>query len=449
MDTEKTAIELNKLDILSATNLGLWAILLDQTNQHFEMFADENMLEIMGANASLSPEDCYAHWQSHIHPNYREYVSRGVSTMLSTGEVLQLQYIWSHPTFGDVKVRCVGIRDTDRDGKLLLKGYHRLISRLDQKPGIFQLHVSEADRSLELENLRIRDFYRASLSEAIAYAELDLDNEQIQNLGGIWQEDAARFGGKVENFLQFLLDSKQEPGTGDTGFLCTNTRQLRAMVETGTQTQRFIYKCRFPGTWRWVELVIHTFEERIFHNMYALFYLKDVDAQKKHEIAQQEAAETDPLTKVYNRKTFEREIQTFLCGSHTSGTGTLILFDIDNFKKINDEHGHLTGDAILKHFAGTLESVFYKNGIVGRFGGDEFLVFLRNERTPDAVNPYMDRLFSQLPEHAPVCVHCSAGLVAVHTEDFRYNDALRCADEALYQSKHLGKNQYTWVEPIP
>lgn len=445
--TKTFQINFDELDILSATDLGLWVIRMDEAQTHCEMYADATMARILGVDHTLSPEACYEHWHKNININYADYVNRAVSSMITSDRAIQLQYVWTHPEYGNVQVRCVGVRQKDCDDMICLKGYHRLISR-DQKPGLIQMHATEAERSLELENLRIRDFYRASLSDTIAYAELDLENDHIQTIGGIWKEHASSFGGHVNPFLQYLVDRQHEHMAhkhNDPSCICADINELRAMMETGKQTHRFIYKCLLDDEWRWVELVTHTFQEQIFHNMYALLYLKDVDSQKKHELAQQEAAETDPLTKVYNRKTFERELHLFLKNPQESGAGTLILLDIDNFKQVNDLHGHLTGDAVLRQVAYGLESVFYKNGIIGRFGGDEFLVFIRNEQNSSSINAAMDQLFDLLHHTKTIPVCCSAGIVSVQADHFSYTDALRQADEALYESKHLGKNQYTWA----
>ena len=442
-------VELNRSDILAATNLGLWMILMDEKSNLYEMYADETMYRVMEAAPSLSPEECYEHWFSRINPNYITYVNRAVSSMVTSGKVVQLHYLWTHPTLGNVQVRCVGVRREDKDGMICLEGYHRMINSLDHQHNLVQMHADEEDRSVELENLRIRDFYRASLSDSIAYAELDMESDQIQNTGGIWADCEQDFDGKVENFLQYLIDRQHEYTShkyNEKRLICADTKELRAMMESGKQTQRFIYKCLVDNEWRWVELVIHTFRDQIFQNLYALLYLKDVDSQKKHELAQQEAAETDPLTKVYNRKTFEREVRLFLKDETHSGQGSLILLDIDDFKSINDNFGHLTGYAALKQVAYGLESVFYKKAIIGRFGGDEFLVFVRDETEKEKIEAYMNKLFSVLEKNKTTPIQYSAGIIHVSADNFIYTEALRLADEALYTSKKKGKNQFTWSE---
>ena len=145
-----------------------------------------------------------------------------------------------------------------------------MINSLDHQHNLVQMHADEEDSSVELENLRIRDFYRASLSDSIAYAELDMESDQIQNTGGIWADCEQDFDGKVENFLQYLIDRQHEYTShkyNEKRLICADTKEFRAMMESGKQTQRFIYKCLVDNEWRWVELVIHTFRDQIFQSL--------------------------------------------------------------------------------------------------------------------------------------------------------------------------------------
>ena len=80
-------------------------------------------------------------------------------------------------------------------------------------------------------------------------------------------------------------------------------------------------------------------KKKYTHNMYALLYLKDIDAEKK----QQEAAQMDPLTGVYNRKAFEDKVMQHMSDHRIGCQGAVVLLDVDNFKSVNDQYGHLAG----------------------------------------------------------------------------------------------------------
>ena len=84
-----------------------------------------------------------------------------------------------------------------------------------------------------------------------------------------------------------------------------------------------------------------------------LLYLKDIDIEKRQQLETEEEASRDPLTNVYNRRALEREIVRYMTKT-PDAKGALIVLDLDNFKHINDEYGHLEGDAALKHLTEAL-----------------------------------------------------------------------------------------------
>ena len=101
----------------------------------------------------------------------------------------------------------------------------------------------------------------------------------------------------------------------------------------------------------------------------------DIDAEKKKAQNLMERAQRDMLTKLYNKGTSQDHIQTVLSGSASREKAALMIIDLDNFKHMNDTMGHLFGDALLSEVAHTIQKQFRSEDIVGRIGGDEFLVF--------------------------------------------------------------------------
>ena len=97
-----------------------------------------------------------------------------------------------------------------------------------------------------------------------------------------------------------------------------------------------------------------------------------------------EEGTTDLLTGLLNKISFEKEPKTYLRIRDSKQMGALLIIDFDNFKNVNDKHGHLVGDAILKRFGEILKSNFREADIVGRVGGDEFMVLMTGE-VPDEV----------------------------------------------------------------
>lgn len=156
-------------------------------------------------------------------------------------------------------------------------------------------------------------------------------------------------------------------------------------------------------------------------------------------------ARFDHLTGLYNRTGFEYCTQNYLNKDYFEGV--LVLFDLDNFKCINDSEGHPEGDRILIRFAQCLRENFRKSDCIGRLGGDEFMVLMPNtverqflemkfkillKNVQKALDPYYDRFN----------VSVSIGAVVIDGDIRSYEKLYQCADTALYIAKYLGKNQY-------
>lgn len=378
--------------------------------------------------------DCWIH-QEIVHPHFiNEFLNIFKNVYLNDDQEEQEmllktkteEYSWFR-----IKTRHLGKEDQDRNTILVL------------------IDPANRERTMELEHLKLKDFYKASLAETIAYAEVDLESGLLQEMGGIWKEYEQEYKESGDSFLEFL--AKQLKSTclienPDGLWIFLDHVDWNRILTQEDHTQRFTYRRKFKNEWRWVELVMHVFQEQFSKNMYALIYLKDIEMQKQQEIAQKNAAVRDPLTKVYNRTAFEEKVLYYL--SESSNCGVLILLDVDNFKNINDHYGHLVGDSALKFVTNQLRSVFRNEDIIGRMGGDEFLVFLKGSIGKETLEKRMDKLFSDLHNKIDIPISCSAGLVSVSGKNFSYEEAIRQADIALYRSKQIGKSTYCFANDM-
>ena len=129
---ELAMIRFDPKDILRETGVGLWVIRCNEENGHYEMHIDETMERILGVESKLTPKECYEFWRKRVHPNSLEYVKNSLYTMTKLRKVAQLEYKWEHPTLGEVVVRSSGRRAEDSDGMLVLEGYHRIFSNIEE-----------------------------------------------------------------------------------------------------------------------------------------------------------------------------------------------------------------------------------------------------------------------------------------------------------------------------
>ncbi|WP_418139318.1 diguanylate cyclase [Oceanimonas smirnovii] len=168
------------------------------------------------------------------------------------------------------------------------------------------------------------------------------------------------------------------------------------------------------------------------------------------QFAQQELihlAATDPLTGLYNRRAFkERLSQEQSLIQRGRAPAALMLMDLDNFKVINDDFGHEAGDKVIEHFASVCKKVFRQADVIGRWGGEEFVVLLPGTTETDACQA-AQRLHQLLAQNqieydgnTALFITVSIGLCSL-SKDCPLEEALRLADELLYQAKAQGRNR--------
>ena len=163
---------------------------------------------------------------------------------------------------------------------------------------------------------------------------------------------------------------------------------------------------------------------------------------------------TDDLTGVYSRNMMEEQITLAMDQAKRYGHPCSLLFlDIDNFKQINDQHGHLVGDEVLKRIGRLLQDLARNSDVVGRLGGEEFVLLVAGTGLEGATS-YAERIRHDIAKlqlkngTAVVPVTASIGVASYHLP--LHNLAYRfieCADLAMYQAKHLGKNRVCVYQP--
>lgn len=159
-----------------------------------------------------------------------------------------------------------------------------------------------------------------------------------------------------------------------------------------------------------------------------------------------EMAHRDSLTNLYNNVAAEEIVNRVLNGQ-SDKLSLIFLFDIDDFKSANDSYGHLFGDRVLKHVAQLVKNSIRKSDIVARVGGDEFLVFMDDVVSKEAVDNYCKMLYSVLKQQYGTYEYSISVGVAVYPIDGAgYSELFLHAKQALFASKRAGKGRYTYYD---
>ncbi len=176
--------------------------------------------------------------------------------------------------------------------------------------------------------------------------------------------------------------------------------------------------------------------------------------EKKKEL--EDKADTDLLTGLTNKLATERKIKDFMTQNPNSQS-MLFICDVDNFKKINDTMGHAFGDEVLRSLGQQIGAIFRATDIIGRIGGDEFMIFLKGVSDPDSIRKEAKKVEDffhnfQAGEYVKYAATASIGVAIFPQEGDDFESLYKAADQGLYKAKKRGKNQLAfyrdeWMEP--
>ena len=153
----------------------------------------------------------------------------------------------------------------------------------------------------------------------------------------------------------------------------------------------------------------------------------------------------DPLTGVYNRRMLTQQL-IYIHQNKSENLHAILMLDLDHFKQINDHYGHMAGDQVLEKVAEVLKSNLRKTDVLGRYGGEEFLILLKNtditmaQRVAERCRTALIEIDHQIKTDFVIKVSGSIGVSFLHDGEDAMQ-ALNAADEALYKAKALGRNR--------
>ncbi len=216
-----------------------------------------------------------------------------------------------------------------------------------------------------------------------------------------------------------------------------------ALLQTGVLLVTLIWMCLFVG-------YVYRLRQRMRQRRFALQAHQETLRGMMRQL--EDLASTDELTGLYNRRHFLRRAEAELGRLRPAHQSGLALIDLDHFKRINDLHGHATGDRVLQSFATVARSCLRDDDILARYGGEEFVLLLPNTDA-EQFKACCERLREAFANAQPLDVQLQAGqlslsvgLTLLRAGD-ELDEALQRADEALYRAKHNGRNrcEASWI----
>lgn len=177
--------------------------------------------------------------------------------------------------------------------------------------------------------------------------------------------------------------------------------------------------------------------------------METVEEQEREAELLRHKASRDELTGVYKKGVFRERVKEVLINSSETSQHVLVCMDVDDFKSINDNFGHLFGDKVLKRISSILVAEVGEENLVGRFGGDEFFIFFP-DTSREIVKEHMERIMSEarapyIFKEKSVFSSLSAGISLYPSSGRTYKELFETADRELYHAKRAGKNCYSGI----
>ena len=246
----------------------------------------------------------------------------------------------------------------------------------------------------------------------------------------------------------FLLKAKVHPDDLE------RYRSDLDQLEKGKNFERNEYRIKnIYGDFIWVLMRTSTLKDNDGKPVKVVGVMVDIDRGKKSEQQLTERASYDALTELYNRETIENQIDNEISLSEMRKSEMAVLFiDVDDFKHYNDNYSHATGDQVLKFLAKTIKTEVEGVGFAGRYGGDEFIVLLRDAETNDPAL-FAQRIIAKLNEGFDadigerLTVSVSIGIALIKDNyNTRVEYLIGKADDAMYSVKKSGKSNYAFID---
>ena len=207
--------------------------------------------------------------------------------------------------------------------------------------------------------------------------------------------------------------------------------------------------------WVMVEATIHLMERRKSAPLRFVMYLKVMDSQNHVDSEWRIRAEIDSMSLLYNRGAVQERIINRLSDPTHDNSHAFFLLDIDDFKHVNDTLGHAVGDEVIQSIATVLRNQFRATDLVGRLGGDEFIMFISFQ--PDEENSTVHKKAQSMlsaieklsfPAHPALSLTVSLGVAIAPDDGCCFEELYNKADKALYSIKLQGKNNYALYQNL-
>ncbi|MEG1426906.1 MAG: sensor domain-containing diguanylate cyclase, partial [Oscillospiraceae bacterium] len=252
-----------------------------------------------------------------------------------------------------------------------------------------------------------------------------------------------------EAVLPRILDTIHDHDKAAVRSLFSKNARLAAYQRGETDLGVDYRRLNKSGDYRWFHCSLQFFCDPQTNDVIAYAYIEDIHDQKEKERRLIFRAQHDMMTGFYNKDIAAEKIEEYLSSEEGKiGTHAFFIVDLDHFKRFNDIFGHAFGDAVLSQTSSKINTLFRSDDILGRIGGDEFIILMKNVKSVDSISVKARELcdsISDIYEEGGMEFRATVSLgIAISGKHGNcFAELYRHSDTALYASKERGRNRYT------
>ncbi len=304
-------------------------------------------------------------------------------------------------------------------------------------------------KEMELKYAQEEQYRSAMLSEALFTYEINLSKNQITKGSKKWNKH-----------LGFIVCSNYEKLTETLCKQTVSPDDCKKFMDTfSIENLMLAYRQQISelnleyemysdnGNIIWVSCTMHLLQDPFSSDLKGFLYIKNIDKRKKQELFWRHQAERDSLTNLYNKLSTKNRISDYLQNTQKKAIHAFFFIDIDDFKAINDNLGHVFGDAVLSNIATKIQNTFRKSDIIGRMGGDEYVVFMKDipsqEHAIKKAKELCQSFRIAFAGNEEICkVSGAVGISFYPAHGTTFEELYEKADKAMYYTKSMGKDQF-------
>lgn len=306
--------------------------------------------------------------------------------------------------------------------------------------------LQKANEQLRMKYNYERQFRDAINASNILYCESDLTDNIVTDVKGIYAAtNRIRLNMNYDKTAAAIIKRNVHPDDTAAADALFRRDKLLAAFESGQTELSGEYRSLLEasGEYVWLEAYCSLFRSDINGHICFSFSIKNINHKKQAELDLRENNNKDLVTGLYNTAAFQLMVEKHI----KSGTDcSLIIVDIDNFRRLNEKFGRTAADRTLKGVADSINMFLPENAFASRSGGDEFLIFIDGPMTSEKITEITENICKQIgtlsPDESKTFISASAGITICSSIGASFDMLYRNADRALYFAKRKGKNRY-------